>query len=477
MQYSIVQLSELESSSRRLDAGYYSKSAIAAERLLKRGKWDYLKDLAQSIKSFGAYSLNNAFKYRSDGTPFLRAVDIKDGLIDFSTVLYVDKEANKILWKSEIKPETTLLTMSGTVGESSVTTVEMAYPMNSSQDVAKIVTNGRCNPYYLSVFLQSRYGKAQTSRLPIGSVQQHIFLWQIEKLVVPILSRLFQSRIEGTFKEVLLVRKKSNDVYEQASNKILAELGIPEWRPKHNLTFVKNYSELKLAQRFDADYFQPQYDEVVDAIKNYPGGWRLLGQVVNLKDRTFIPQDLTEYRYIELANIASNGEISGCMIAEGQELPSRARRRVSSGDVIVSSIEGSLSSIALIGSGYDQALCSTGFHVVNSSVINSETLLVLLKSVVGQQQLKKGSNGTILASISKNEFRQIVIPFLSEVTQDQIRELVGESFRLRRQSKQLLEKAKRAVEIAIEEDEGTAIDWLKRETSEEDLGSGLVNSA
>ena len=59
------------------------------------------------------------------------------------------------------------------------------------------------------------------------------------------------------------------------------------------------------------------------------------------------------------------------------------------GDVIVSSIEGSLDSIALIRGEYDQALCSTGFHVVNSQTFNSETLLVLLKSIVGQLQLKK----------------------------------------------------------------------------------------
>ncbi len=47
---------------------------------------------------------------------------------------------------------------------------------------------------------------------------------------------------------------------------------------------------------------------------------------------------------------------------------------------IVSSIEGSLQSCAMITPEYDGALCSTGFYILASALINSETLLVLFKS-------------------------------------------------------------------------------------------------
>jgi len=109
--------------------------------------------------------------------------DIKSGNIDFSDVFYVSHDANKLLWKSEVKPKTVLFTMSGTVGNSAIATEELEYPINSNQDIAKIVTNERLNPYFFSVFLQSSYGEKQVSRLPVGSVQQHIFLWQLEKLI------------------------------------------------------------------------------------------------------------------------------------------------------------------------------------------------------------------------------------------------------------------------------------------------------
>ena len=144
-------------------------------------------------------------------------------------------------------------------------------------------------------------------------------------------------------------------------------------------------------------------------------------------------------------------------------MPTRARRKVSKGDVIVSSIEGSLSSNALITDEYDGSLCSTGFYVINSDEINSETLLVLLKSQIGQLQLKKGCSGTILTAINKPELENIVLPKIDAPIQHQIQQKITESFNLRKRSKHLLEFAKRAVEIAIEENEEKAEKWLKEE--------------
>ena len=101
---------------------------------------------------------------------------------------------------------------------------------------------------------------------------------------------------------------------------------------------------------------------------------------MKLRDKNFNPKDEREYRYIELSNITSEGQITGYTEALGADLPSRARRLVLEGDVIISSIEGSLESVALISSKEDRALCSTRFHVAHSDVYNPETLLVLIIS-------------------------------------------------------------------------------------------------
>jgi len=74
-----------------------------------------------------------------------------------------------------------------------------------------------------------------------------------------------------------------------------------------------------------------------------------------------------------------------------------------------------------------------------------------------QEILKQNCSGTILTGMNKDEFLNIIIPIIDQSIQTQIEEKIKESFRLKEESKQLLEVAKRAVEVAIEEGEEVAI--------------------
>ena len=55
------------------------------------------------------------------------------------------------------------------------------------------------------------------------------------------------------------------------------------------------------------------------------------------------------------------------------------------------------------------------------------------------------------------------IPIFLDGVQDKILKNIKQSFVLRKQTKQLLDAAKFAVEIAIEDDEKKALMWLKSE--------------
>ena len=317
-------------------------------------------------------------------------------------------------------------------------------------------------PEYLTAFLNTKYGIIDIKRRARPSINQtNVNLEEVKRIEIPLLCHQLQNGITLSFNKAFDLIQASEVVYHQAQNLLLAELGLADWQPKHHLTFVKNFSDTQHAERIDADYFQPKYDDIVKIIREYQGGWNTLGNLARLKDRNFNPEVDTEYKYIELSNIGRSGEITDCMVEQGEDLPTRARRKVTTGDVIVSSIEGSLDSIALITEEYDNALCSTGFHVVQSDVLNSETLLVLLKSIVGQLQFKKGCSGTILTAINKDEFSKIAVPKIRAEKQAEIEQKVIESFNSRKRATDLLAHAKRAVEIAIEQDEQTAINWLE----------------
>lgn len=462
MEVSLVNFRRLDTGI-RLDSEYYRPEFLAVEAMLKSKQCKKLEDIIKTIKSFGAYALCNQVVLVEKGIPFIRCKDIKEGFVDFSDVLYIDEATNKLLQKSAVKPETVMLTMSGTVGNAAIASNNWQYPINSNQDIAKIETNDLCKPYYLTTFFNSKYGKAQTKRLPVGSIQQHIFIWQLKELLVFVASNEFQEIIEHIYIKAIQSLSESDALYNEAQKILLSELGLIDWKPKRQLSFVRSFSDTKSSDRIDAEYFQPMYDELIEKVKQYRNGCKTLGKCVKIKDKNFVPKDDITYKYIELANISANGNINGFTEAEGKELPSRARRKVNTGDVIVSSIEGSLSSISLINGDLDNALCSTGFYVINSDTLNCETLLVLLKSPVGQLQLKKGCSGTILTAINNEEFKRILLPDISASIQEEIKRNISELYKEKAISKKLFDIAKRGVELAIEKSEKEAEKWLNAE--------------
>ena len=458
--YSIVNFNEVKShKDKRLDSEHYHPYHLESLKKFENTS----QPLSEFIMHISGGATPLGAIYPEEGIPFLRVQNIMPNYISASDIKHLSPSQNQEILRSQLNKDDVLLTITGvSYGKSAVVTDEFVGANINQHSVKMTVKN--IVPYFLSTFLNCKYGYSQSTRHVVGITRPALDYSAIKSFLVPDLDRNFQEIIASYCCQAEKSREDSKQCYNEAQTLLLSELGLTDYQPKHQLTFVKTFSDVEHAERIDADYFQPKYDDIVNAIKSYSGGWDTLENLVQLKDRNYNPHVETKYKYIELANIGSNGEITDCMVEQAEDLPTRARRKVAAGDVIVSSIEGSLESIALITEEYDNALCSTGFHVVRSDVLNSKVLLVLLKSIVGQLQLKKGCSGTILTAINKKEFSKIAIPKIKGDKQAEIQQKVIESFNLRNRAKTLLESAKRAVEIAIEQDEQTAIEWLKSVT-------------
>ncbi len=91
-------------------------------------------------------------------------------------------------------------------------------------------------------------------------------------------------------------------------------------------------------------------------------------------------------------------------------------------------------------------------------------LEILFQSTFIQLQVQKAKAQTGQPKISDNEINKFLIPIISKKIQQKIQQKITKSFNLRKQSKHLLECAKRAVEMAIEKNENKAIKWLQKQT-------------
>lgn len=298
-----------------------------------------------------------------------------------------------------------------------------------------------------------------------------------ENLPIPLFPKPFQLEIEKLVKQSHEALEDSKRLYKEAQELLYKELELDFKNPLEFLLksslqakkpselanindISKKYPHLNISVRplskslhksgrLDSEYYQSKYDLMETKIKDYKGGYCKL-QPSEIKDSNFTPKAQEKYRYIELANIGNNGNISEPLEDFGENLPTRARRKVKTDDFIMSSIEGSLASCALITPEFDNCLVSTGFYVLNSAQLNGETLLVLFKCEFFQEYLRKFPSGTILTAISKDELQNILIPKINPAMQEQIALKIQKSFTLRAKSKDLLENAKFKIEQMIE---------------------------
>ena len=341
------------------------------------------------------------------------------------------------------------------------------------------------NSSTLVTYLNSKYGRMEIEKHSMVGNQANFSPAKFREINIPIFDKKFNLKIEENTYLAFNLLIKSQELYSQAETILLKEIGLEKEVTGLNPVEVTNQAvegsnpsmftnnganknvnvksfkdSFGVTGRLDAEYYQKKYEVVIEKIKSYKNGFEPLFIACNLKDSNHNPKENQEYNYIELSNIGKTGDINGCTTELGKNLPSRARRIVNTNDVIISSIEGSLQSCAVVGKEYNNALCSTGFYVINSEKINSETLIVLFKSDLMQSIMKQNCSGTILTGMNKYEFQNILVPLIEKKAQQEIAQLIEESFSLKKQSEYLLEVAKRAVEIAIEENEAAAMAYI-----------------
>lgn len=468
LECSVLFLQQVQNADLRFDSEYYSKANLSLSETLNNignktiSEYGGLLDCSAFYPSITGYYSNNR-----DNIPFLRVNEISNGLIvitDNTVFLPHRVVENNSKTIALAYPGDIIIAKGGnTLAKVGLVTDE--YPMYATcRDVIILRTNEliALNKYYLWAFLHSKYGQGILWRSASQTGQPHLTLPAIMKIKVPD-TKFLQSIMERLYKESVAFKEKAEICYQNAEKVLLSSLNIQIKDQTTPVIAEKRFTESFLKSgRLDAEYYQPKYESIANKLNTS----EKVASLCSIYDDTFIPATDTEYRYIELANVGHYGDVSGVESVAGEDLPSRARRKVATGEVIISSVEGSLQSCALIDDEFDGALCSTGFYVLDSDEINSETLLVLFKSEPIQALMKQRCSGTILTAISKDELLSMPLPKINSDVQKTVAEKVQESFALRRKSKELLEYAKQAVEMAIEQGEDVALEWLKEKVGE-----------
>ena len=427
----------------RMESEFYNsdtvsyKNTVNASQIIDFSQYGTSKELNEIGKGYPVLRLNE-FNYS-----FISHPDKYCSLLDMDTYRSLQlKKDDVLICRTNGNPKF--------VGRSAIVPKDYDYAFASY--LFRIRPNRKyINSATLVAFLNSKYGRLEIEKYSMVGNQANFSPAKFREISIPVFSKGLNDEIEDITYRAFHKLEMSESLYSEAANEMLDCLKLNDFKASSNPCNVRTLKESFIETgRLDAEYYQQKYDDILHHIQAYKNGSKDLGEICEIKDANFIPQENVTYKYVELANIGKYGNITGCSQQKGEFLPSRARRIISKNNVIISSLEGSLNSCALVEEDYDGALCSTGFYVLKSNVLNPETLLVMFKSPLIKDLMKKGCSGTILTAIGRQELERVSIPLILPEIQEEIAKHVQNSIALRKESLQLLEDAKLTVEEAIQ---------------------------
>jgi type I restriction enzyme M protein len=470
LEAAVVNFSEIDLGD-RFDAEYFWKDSLRIQAVLKQRETEPFRNLGDFVAS--AFYPAATQLYEFGDTPFIRCVDCinyplitedQDDLFEKIPFSFVEESKGvNVLEKGDL-----VITK---VGSPCYTSIVEDYDVVAlSRTVLGVKKIRNIDPYYLLVFLRSRFGFQQLLRQRELTIQYQLTLDRVKKVRIYKASQDFQSLIRKAALEYLDLILISKNLYNQAEDLLLAELGLQDWQPTEETVAVKSFAESFLAcDRLDAEYYQPKYDQLIERLEEKV-------ELTPLGDLLTLNQKGRQPDYIE-----ENQDTSSC-------LPVINSKYVREGEVILldnryaryPENENSLiiqkNDVLFNGTGvgtvgrcatyfYDQeALADTEVAVLRSDTLDPVYLSIYINSIAGQLQVQKhlqGSSGIIRVYPSDTD--QFLIWNAPESVQQKIRSKVEASHQKREQSKQLLEIAKTGVERAIETDEATATAWINEQ--------------
>lgn len=452
-----------ESYSFRWDSEFFKKEFLF--ELFKMNSFKILSDICEIKSGTTPVDRNDNLKV---GIVLLKTNDIRNNiLLSEENYYFIDNKTNLKMKKTQLLPNDVLVNIVGATTNviGRVAIINENFPTsNITQAMAlcRIKTNEDYIAEYLFTFLTTSYGNKQVRRIARQTGQFNMNLIELGEFKIFKSSMIFQYQIKAIINKVYEFKKLSNDILINTEKYLFKEIGFTEWQPSLENKTIKKFSESYIrSERLDAEYYQPKYDELMKMIKK--NKYATLSEIVQIKKSIEPGSDAYQtvgIPFLRVANI-SKYEISDTDIYLNEKEFNDKNLKPDK-DTILFSKDGSVGIAYKLEENIDAITSSALLHLkVKDNNVLPDYLTLVLNSKLVQLQAERDSGGSIIQHWRKEEIENVLIPLLEMDKQIEISNEIKKSFTLRKQSKDLLERAKRAVEIAIEEGEEKALEYIK----------------
>ncbi len=447
----------------RIDSEFYAKENILITKILEHHKTAFISELTKvSDGNHMAVSEN----FQESGIPYYRGQDIHHYFIEQSNPICIDEETFNTpnMRRSHLQKGDVLLSIVGTIGGVSLVSADKKQTCNCK---LAILRPKNIDGFYLSAFLKSKYGQNQVKKFTRGAVQMGLILEDMSQIAVPMLSDNFQLTVRSAIETGQLKLEQSKTTYTTAENILLAEIGLTDFTPSNDPVNIKTFStSFATSGRLDAEYYQRKYEQVIEKITAQPHD--TLENIVTIQKSIepgsahYAEEGLPFYRvadYSKFGVTTPNKYLSSDFVKENAAQLAKLQPKKGS---ILFAKDGSVGEAYHLTEDINGITSGAILHlrVKDETLVLPEYLTLALNSKLVQMQAERDAGGSIILHWRVSEIENVVVPIIPLPKQSEIAALITQSFALKKQSEHLLEVAKRAVEIAIEQDEAVAMGWI-----------------
>ena len=143
-----------------------------------------------------------------------------------------------------------------------------------------------------------------------------------------------------------------------------------------------------------------------------PSGWARasLGDICGQPTQR-VPDVDEEITYIDIASVDRDRKaVTKPQLLAGADAPSRARKVLETGDVIVSMTRPNLNAVALIGVDHNESIASTGFDVLKAFGVEPRWVFAAVRSARFVDAMCGKVQGALYPAIKSTEIREYEIP-------------------------------------------------------------------
>ncbi len=437
----------------RVDAEFFQKRFLQIQLQIEKRGARKLDDCKPTIIHPGEIP---RVYVEEGGVLFFRAQNLRPMAVDLSNQVFISREDADQLASNQLQKNDVLMTRTGAnCGDTLIFNEDMEAIASSH---VFIIRNRQINQSFLATFLACKFGRLQIDRGIYGAAQPEIAPYYLRNIRVPVVSSGFAIRIESQIRKAHDLTIRSKALVERAEESLFLGLDLKSWQPDDPLSCTRSAAEVSAAGRFDADYFRPRYQSLLALLRRQG---KTLRDVARLREDMFTPQPGQPFHYIEIGDLAADGAATS-QVVPGEEAPSRATWIVQPGDVITSTVRPIRCLTGLIEPEQAENICSSGFAVLTPKGIPGELLFAYLRLPVICELMDLHTTASMYPAISTTDLMRLPFLLPDDATIKKVKQQITAARAARREAHVLLEKAKQAMEIAIEKDEAAGMATLAK---------------